>query len=216
MVHENQLVNDCLRRHGGALLFMAPEWSETHRAVPCQIVDVFALQVVTGYIRDPQGKLLLEAHPSVAAGRSWSVAKAAQLARNDARPERWVVLQRDNRAWGMFWAGGGLHRCRQELLETSQSPALSSAIVPVTPEAVLRLVLNLDAGDTAVATTVLQAHASPAAVGGSGVLKAVLWTSLAWLAVLALTAAGFLGVLREQDRKLELLLERLPPPTSDR
>jgi hypothetical protein len=86
----------------------------------------------------------------------------------------------------------------------------------VTPEAVLRLVLNLDAGDTAPAATVLQADAPTGAVGGSGVLKAVLWTSLAWLAVLALTAAGFLGVLREQDRKLELLLERLPPPASDR
>jgi hypothetical protein len=216
MVHENQLVNDCLRRYGGALLFMAPEWREDQRAVPCQIVDVFALQVVTGFTRDPHGKLLLEAHPSVAAGRSWTLAKAAQLARLDARPERWVVLQRNNRAWGMFWAGGGLHRCRQELLQTSQSPALSSAIVPVTPEAVLRLVLNLDIEDTAPAATVLQAGAPPAVMSSSGVLKAVLWTSLAWLAVLALSAAGFLGVLREQDRKLELLLERLPPPASDR
>jgi hypothetical protein len=34
--------------------------------------------------------------------------------------------------------------------------------------------------------------------------------------VLAVTAAGFLGVLRDQDRKLELLLERLPPPAADR
>ena len=167
----NQLVNDCLHRRGGALLFMAPEWSETERAVPCQIVDVFALQVVTGFTRDPQGKLLLEAHPSVAAGRSWSLAKAAQLAQLDARPERWVVLQRNNRAWGLFWAGGGLHRCRQELLETSQSPALSSAIVPVTPEAVLRLVLNLDTTDT-VPAKARQAAVHPPAVGGSKVLKA--------------------------------------------
>ncbi|MCP9917753.1 hypothetical protein [Cyanobium sp. ATX 6F1] len=215
-MQENHLVKDCLRRQNGALLFMAPEWSEAQRAVPCQIVDVFALQVVTGFTRDPQGTLLLEAHPSVAAGRSWSLSKAAQLARLDARPERWVVLQRNNRAWGLFWAGGGLHRCRQELLASSESPALSSAIVPVTPEAVLRLVLNLDVDDTAPAATALLTHAPLAVVGGSGVLKAVLWTSLAWLAVLALTAAGFLGVLREQDRKLELLLERLPAPAAHR
>lgn len=110
----------------------------------------------------------------------------------------------------MFWAGGGLHCCRQELLETSQSPALSSELVPVTPEAVLRLILNLDAGDTAPASRVLQADASPAAVGGFGGLKAALWTSMAWLIVLALTDAGFLGVLCEQDRQLKLLLERLP------
>jgi hypothetical protein len=86
----------------------------------------------------------------------------------------------------------------------------------VTPDAVLRLVLNLDIEDTARAATALQADHPSAADGGPGVLKAVLWTSLAWLAVLALSAAGFLGVLREQDRKLELLLERLPPPASDR
>jgi hypothetical protein len=184
--------------------------------VQVQIVHIFALLVVTGYIRDPQGKLLLEAHPSVAAGRSWSVAKACQLARNDARPERWVVLQRNNRAWGLFWAGGGLDRCRQELLEASGSPEMSSAIVHVTPEALLRLVLNLDAGDTAAAATLLQPDAPIGAVGGSGVLQAVLWTSLAWLVILGLTAVGFLGVLREQDHKLELLLERIPPAATDR
>jgi hypothetical protein len=70
----------------------------------------------------------------------------------------------------MFWAGGGLHRCRQDLLETSQSPSLSSAIVPVTPDAVLRLVLNLDIEGTAPTATAIHADAPPAAVGGSVIL----------------------------------------------
>jgi hypothetical protein len=39
----------------------------------------------------------------------------------------------------------------------------------------------------------------------------VAWTSLAWLAVLGVTVAGFLSVLERQDRKLELLLERTAP-----
>jgi len=52
--------------------------------------------------------LLLEAQPSVAAGRSWTLAKAAQLIRNDARPHRWVALELNKRAWGLFWAGGGI------------------------------------------------------------------------------------------------------------
>ena len=65
---------------------------------------------------DPQGRLLLQAQASVAAGRNWSIAKAAQLIRNDVRPHRWVALQVDKYAWGLFWAGGGLQRCR-ELLE---------------------------------------------------------------------------------------------------
>ncbi|APD47225.1 hypothetical protein BM449_01480 [Synechococcus sp. SynAce01] len=216
-MQENQLVKNCLRRHGGALLFVAPEWSEAQRSVQCQIVDVFALKVVTGFTCDPHGRLLLEADPSVAAGRSWSLVKACQLARNDARPKRWVVLQRNTKAWGLFWAGGGLHRCRQELLETTRSPTPGSAIVPVTPEAVLKLVLNLQVEDKSAekASQTVVAPA-PAAVAASGVLRAVLLTSLAWLAVLGVSAAHFLGVLQEQDRKLELLLERLPAPAVNR
>ncbi|MCT0204179.1 hypothetical protein KQ302_03475 [Synechococcus sp. CS-602] len=172
---------------------------------------------MTGFTCDPHGRLLLEADPSVAAGRSWSLVKACQLARNDARPKRWVVLQRNTKAWGLFWAGGGLHRCRQELLETTRSPTPGSAIVPVTPEAVLKLVLNLQVEDKSAekASQTVVAPA-PAAVAASGVLRAVLLTSLAWLAVLGVSAAHFLGVLQEQDRKLELLLERLPAPAVNR
>jgi hypothetical protein len=48
----------------------------------------------------------------------------------------------------------------------------------------------------------------PAAANGWCV---VAWTSLAWLAVLGVTVAGFLSVLERQDKKLELLLERTAP-----
>jgi hypothetical protein len=36
----------------------------------------------------------------------------------------------------------------------------------------------------------------------------VAWTSLAWMAVLGITVAGFLAALERQDRKLDLLLQR--------
>ena len=107
-----------------------------------QIVDVFSLEVVSGYSRDPQGRLLLHAAPSVAQGRSWSLAKAAQLIRNDVRPHRWVELQMDNRAWGLFWAGGGLQRCREQLAADVGHADASSALVPVSAERVLDLVLS--------------------------------------------------------------------------
>ena len=45
--------------------------------------------------------------------------------------------------------------------------------------------------------------------------RVVAWTSLAWMAVLGLTVAGFLGVLERQDQKLDLLLERSQPPSQD-
>lgn len=140
---------------------------------------------------------------------------AEQLIRNDARPHRWVALHQDRRAWGLFWAGGGLQHCRELLAaqageaKTASGP-MSSALVPVTPEALMRLVLDLEAEQP-------RPGRSPGARGswrpGRAVnpWKVVAWTSVAWLAVLGITVAGFMGVLERQDRQLELLLERSAP-----
>ena len=99
----NLLTDACISKVRGALGFWSPASAHLDAGVPrsrprlhgrVQIVDVFSLEVVSGYSRDPQGRLLLHSAPSVAEGRSWSLAKAAQLIRNDARPNRWVALQR--------------------------------------------------------------------------------------------------------------------------
>ena len=95
----NTQMERCISSERGALVFWSPEMQQRKPGSKVQIIDVFSLQVVTGYTRDPQGRLLLESQPSVAAGRSWSLAKAAQLIRNDARPHRWVALQLDKRAY---------------------------------------------------------------------------------------------------------------------
>jgi len=108
----NHQTEDCIHRIRDALVFWAPQRAHPRLHGRVQIIDVFSLEVATGYSRDPHGRLLLHAAPSVAQGRSWSLAKAAQLIRNDARPHRWVALQLDNRAWGLFWAGGGPSRSR--------------------------------------------------------------------------------------------------------
>ena len=178
-----------------------------------QIIDVFSMQVVTGYTRDPQGRLLLESQPSVAAGRSWSLAKAAQLIRNDARPHRWVALQLDKRAWGLFWAGGGLQHCRELLSQQVPASDISSALVAATPEALLRLVLDLG---TDLPSPTHSPAAKPANDQHKGLWRIIAWTSLAWLTVLGVTVAGFLTALERQDRKLELLLERTAPSSGMR
>ncbi len=107
----NVQMKRCIARERGALVFWSPDVAQRRPGARMQVLDVFSLQVATGYTRDPQGRLLLEAQPSLAAGRSWSLARAAQLIRNDVRPHRWVALQQDRRAWGLFWAGGGLQHC---------------------------------------------------------------------------------------------------------
>jgi len=207
----NVQMERCISRERDALVFSAPDASQRKAGMRVQIIDVFSLQVATGYLRDPQGRLLLEAQPSVAAGRSWSLAKAAQLIRNDARPHRWVALQLDKRAWGLFWAGGGLQHCRDLLVAQAGNAESSSALVPATPEALLRLVLDLEGEPHGAVRRSPGIPASHQGAAAANAWRVVAWTSLAWLAVLGVTVAGFLSVLERQDRKLELLLERTAP-----
>jgi hypothetical protein len=211
----NHQTDSCISTERGALVFWAPPPNPRRQGTKVQIIDVFSLQVATGYTRDPQGKLLLEAQPSVAAGRSWTLAKAAQLIRNDARPHRWVALELNKRAWGLFWAGGGIQRCREMLAERISETEACSALVPATPEALLRLMLDLEPQEEAPGAS--QRWRLPGSTGpsahwaGPNPWKLVAWTSMAWMVVLGITVAGFMGALERQDRKLELLLERTAP-----
>jgi len=211
----NVQMKRCIARERGALVFWSPDAAQRRSGARMQILDVFSLQVATGYTRDPQGRLLLEAQPSLAAGRSWSLARAAQLIRNDVRPHRWVALQQDRRAWGLFWAGGGLQHCRELLAAQAsgkQPPSAqdSSALAPVTPEALLRVLLDLEAGQPGAGRPPRPSRSWRPGLAANP-WKLVAWTSLAWLVVLGITAAGFLAVLERQGRQLELLLERTAP-----
>jgi len=209
----NTQTESCISREGGALVFWSPGREPKRQGSRVQIVDVFSLQVATGYTRDPQGRLLLEVQPSLAAGRSWSLAKATQLIRNDARPHRWVALQQNKHAWGLFWAGGGLQRCRDLLADQVSEAEACTALVPATPEALLRLVLELapETPDDTKRRPWCKAAKDDAGFspGSRNPWNLVAWTSLAWMAVLGITVAGFLGVLERQERKLDLLLKGL-------
>jgi len=216
----NTQMERCIADERVALVFWSPNLRQRKPGNKVQIIDVFSLQVVTGYIRDPQDRLLLQSQPSVAAGRSWSIAKACQLIRNDARPHRWVALHLNKHAWGLFWAGGGLQHCRALLADRISAEEACSALVPATPEALLRLVLDLQTDGAGAGP--MSNDPSPigkAAFKGNGTSdgwKLVAWTSLAWLAILSITVAGFWSVLDRQDRKLELLLQRVEPASQQR
>jgi len=207
----NIQMEGCIRAERGALLFCSPKERQRGLTSKVQIIDVFALQVVTGYCRDPQGRLLLEAQPSLAAGRNWSIAKAAQLIRNDARPKRWVALQVDKYAWGLFWAGGGLQRCRELLEKDAITIDNQSALVPASPDALLRLVLDLQTGATKQDNNEVPIPIRTARYQQNNQLKVIAYTSIVWLCVLLVTVAGFMYILDRQDQKLEILLERTKP-----
>ena len=213
---DNNLTPDCLHRVGGAQLFMAPTWNPDQKGVKVQIIDVFALELATGYDKDPEGRLLLSSEPSVSAGRTWSLAKACQLVRNDKRPHRWVVLHRHKKAWGLFWAGGGLNQCRDELTKQLGSEASSSAIVPATPEALLRLILTLEEPEVepVLITKIKKVKKSSDEEvipdrGQAFPLRAVVLTSAVWLTALVVLGVSLTSQIQRQDQRFQQLIERI-------
>lgn len=198
---------------------MAPTWNPDQKGVKVQIVDVFALELATGYDKDPEGRLLLSSEPSVSAGRTWSLAKACQLVRNDKRPNRWVVLHRHKKAWGLFWAGGGLNQCRDELTKLMGSEDSTSAIVPATPEALLRLILTLEEpeAEPVLITKIKKAKKSSDEEEipdrGQAVFpwRIVALTSAVWLTALIVLGLAFTSQIQRQDQRLQQLIERIEP-----
>lgn len=206
---QNVQAPECLHKVSGAQLFMAPSWTPDQKGVKVQIVDVFALRLATGYDKDPTGRLLLQSEESVAQGRTWSLAKACQLVRNDAAPHRWVVLHRHKKAWGLFWAGGGLDLCRDELGKQAGTE-VAGAILPATPEALLRLVLAMEDPEDAAA---LQARPNKSKNKSKSIAaqtafpwRAVAITSLAWLVVLTGISSYAVLQLREQSELIRQLI----------
>jgi DNA-directed RNA polymerase specialized sigma24 family protein len=59
----NVQMERCISRERDALVFSVPDAAQRKAGRWVQIVDVFSLQVATVYVRDPQGRLLLEAQP---------------------------------------------------------------------------------------------------------------------------------------------------------
>ena len=179
-------------------------------------MDVFALELATGYSKDPEGRLLLSSEPSVSTGRTWSLAKACQLVRNDRRPERWVVLHRNKRAWGLFWVGGGLDQCRTALTAAMGVEQAGGALVPATPEALLRLILTLEEPEVEpvlITKTKKERRSSDEEKvpdrGRSFPWRAVAITSAVWLAALGVLGASLTSQLQQQDLRLQQLIERL-------
>ena len=215
-VPDNTLTPGCLHTVGGAQLFMSPTWNPDQKGVKVQIVDVFSLELATGYDKDPEGRLLLSSEPSVSAGRTWSLAKACQLVRNDKRPHRWVVLHRHKKAWGLFWAGGGLNQCRDELTRLMGAEATTSAIVPATPEALLRLILTLEEPETEPVLSTkpkkqkktCEDELSPDRAQNFP-WRTVALTSAVWLCAMAVLGATLTSQMQGQDQRLQQLIERL-------
>jgi hypothetical protein len=204
----NVNTKSCLHKNGTVQLFMSPEWNEDQKGVKVQVVDIFSLQVATGYQKDPEGRLLLTSGATLADGRSWSLAKACQLVRNDVRPYRWIVLHLEKKAWGLFWAGGGLELSREELM-IARGKEPEGAIVPATPEALLKLVLAMEDPEWVATLKPKEKNKKSGqdkASSSTSKWKWVAFATIGW-ALLSTATTGFLAFkLQEQSNQLNQIL----------
>jgi hypothetical protein len=127
------------------------------------------------------------------------------------------VLHRHKKAWGLFWAGGGLNQCRDELANRLGSEASTSAIVPATPEALLRLILTLEepeAEPVLITKIKKQKKSSDEELPSDRGQAAFPWrvvalTSAIWLTALVVLGVSLTNQIQRQDQRLQQLIERI-------
>lgn len=121
------------------------------------------------------------------------------------------------KAWGLFWAGGGLNQCRDELTKVMGSEVSTSSIAPATPEALLRLILTLEepeAEPVLSSTNKKQKKSSDEELPSDRGQAAFLWktvalTSAIWLTALVVLGLALTSQIQRQDQRLQQLIERI-------
>jgi hypothetical protein len=88
-------------------------------------------------------------------------------------------LQVDKYAWGLFWAVGGLQRCRELLEKDATVTDNKSALVPASPEALLRLVLDIHADSVALNSGTIPMPLSSAGNPLASQWKLLIYSSIA-------------------------------------
>lgn len=119
-----------------------------------------------------------------------------------------MALEIDKYAWGLFWAGGGLQHCRELLVKEATASENQSALVPASPDALLRLVLDLQSNSVNQKHKSIPTPIKTTRYQQNNQLKIITYTSVVWFCLLLITIASFNGIIAKQDRMLEILLER--------
>ena len=92
-----------------------PTFRKKINQIAVQIIDAQNLQIVDKIINNlPQG---IEIHTtsSLAAGKDLTLTEACNAVASNDDPHRWIILEKNKHCWGLFFAGGGLGLCRDQL-----------------------------------------------------------------------------------------------------
>ncbi len=119
---DNKAMENCIKEVCGSIVFCEPglpeensNWGEYIKDAQAHIIDVFSLKVATGIPSLEKESLSLQTKSFVVEGITLSIFNAAYVISKAKNPKRWVVLHHDKKAWGMFFGGGGIQKCRELL-----------------------------------------------------------------------------------------------------
>ena len=113
----NVSTGKCMRYHRGALIFCSPKPSAQNKInqLAVQILDAWNLQIVDRIVQSPPKSFEIYTTSSLAAGKDLTLAEACNAVAKNGDPYRWIVLEKNKHCWGLFFAGGGLMLCRDQL-----------------------------------------------------------------------------------------------------
>ncbi len=112
---DNIRLENYIKHKKEALIFCSQGNQNNQSFVKGQIIDVFSLRIASGFVFDKDGKLTLLSKPNVSEGRIWPIEEGVELINNERRPKRWLFLELNKNAWGIFFSGGGIQKCREIL-----------------------------------------------------------------------------------------------------
>lgn len=106
-----------LHYHQGALVFCSqkPTFRKKTNQIAVQIIDAQNLQIVDKIINNLSQGVEIHTTSSLAAGKDLTLTEACNAVASNDDPHRWIILEKNKHCWGLFFAGGGLGLCRDQL-----------------------------------------------------------------------------------------------------
>jgi len=106
-----------MRHHRGVLVFCSqkPTFRKKTSQIAVQIIDAQNLQIVDKIINNLTQGIEIHTTSSLAAGKDLTLTEACNAVASNDDPYRWIILEKNKHCWGLFFAGGGIGLCRDQL-----------------------------------------------------------------------------------------------------
>jgi len=117
-----------LHCHRGVIIFcrQKPSTSKKSAELSVQIIDARNLQIVDNIAINHNRDIEIHTTSSLVDGKNFTMAEAWKAVTKHKDTYRWIILEKNKYSWGLFFAGGGLSLCRQQLMIEKNCSKLKS------------------------------------------------------------------------------------------